>query len=161
MKPLVTPIKRFGYLAIWLIILTACRPRTVLSPKQMENLLFDMHTTEGILQEAGYNYGHDEDYNAYMLVVLEQHHTTQAQFDSSLIWYTAHPSIFDKIYPKVMERLQAQFDAYSLLLDDFNNRPCKTVEDWNWFCQHGYKFELMEEKEKKTAQKFAYVKKML
>ncbi len=78
----------------------------------MEDIFVDLHTADGILQESGYDYGHDEELRGYYQIVLDKHGTTQAQFDSSLVWYTTHPTIFDKIYPKVLDRLQAPLDAY-------------------------------------------------
>ena len=44
--------------------------------------------------------------------MLEKHGITQSQFDSSLVWYTAHPVFFDKIYPKVQAELKAEHDAF-------------------------------------------------
>ena len=48
--------------------------------------------------------------------MLERHSVTQAEFDSSLVWYTAHPQLFDKIYPKVMADLQKEEEKYIALL---------------------------------------------
>jgi len=106
-------LKKLCFFSLCLLSLTACRPKGILSTRQMEDILVDLHTSEGVLQVAGYNYGHDEAYRGYCLTILKQHGITQAQFDSSLVWYTAHPTIFDKIYPKVIDRLQAQHDAYA------------------------------------------------
>jgi hypothetical protein len=47
---------------------------------------------------------------AYYKNVLNKHGITQAQFDSSLVWYTDNPQIFNKIYPKVIERLDADYE---------------------------------------------------
>ena len=33
-------------------------------------------------------------------------------FRSSLVWYTAHPQFFNKIYPKVLRELEAEEEAY-------------------------------------------------
>lgn len=100
-------------LALCALALSSCvmRPRGVLSNKEMENLLVDLHSAEGILQVAGYNYGHTDDCNAYYALVLEKHGVTQAEFDSSIVWYTAHPQYFQRVYPKVIERLQAHQEA--------------------------------------------------
>ncbi|MCQ2311219.1 MAG: DUF4296 domain-containing protein [Paludibacteraceae bacterium] len=109
-------MRRYCYIICGLLVvvlLVGCRPRGVLSPKQMEDLFVDLHTADGILQEAGYNYGHDEALRGYYEAVLEEHGVTQAQFDSSLVWYTANPTIFDKIYPKVINRLQEQLDRFN------------------------------------------------
>ena len=43
---------------------------------------------------------------------------TQSQFDSSLVWFTDNPQIFNKIYPKVVSRLQADMDHEEMLRDE-------------------------------------------
>lgn len=103
--------------SVWLIaaaviLLPACRPRDILTRSQMEDLLVDIHMAEGVLEEAGLAYGHDEAQRGYYNVVLLKHHVTQEQFDSSLVWYTAHPQIFDKIYPHVQERLTERMNEF-------------------------------------------------
>ena len=87
-----------------------CRPHEVLSNKEMRAVLYDLHRMDGALQTVGYNYGHDEEMAAYYKSVLDRHGVTQAQFDSSLVWFTDNPQIFNKIYPQVMERLDADFE---------------------------------------------------
>ena len=87
-----------------------CRPRGVLSNREMRDLLYDLHRTDGALQVIGYNYGHNKELSAYYQSVLDKHGITQAQFDSSLVWFTDNPQIFNKIYPNVIARLQAALD---------------------------------------------------
>lgn len=96
-------------LLIALCLLSGCslRPRKVLSKKHMQEVLYDLYRTDGILQTAGYSYGQDEEVAKYYQEVLMRHGITQAQFDSSLVWYTAHPKQFKTIYPPVVERLKA------------------------------------------------------
>ena len=98
-------------LALIGLSLLACRPRTILSPKQMEDIFVDLHTAEGMIEISGLNYGQDERLKGYFQSVLDKHGITQAQFDSSLVWYTSNPVIFEKIYPKVVERLEKQAEA--------------------------------------------------
>ncbi len=104
--------KRIIHYSLFIIlcaaVFTACRPRNVLSPKQMEDVFVDLHTAEGMIEISGLNYGHDEYLKGYFQSVLDKHGITQAQFDSSLVWYTSNPVIFEKIYPKVVERLEKQ-----------------------------------------------------
>ena len=90
--------------------MVGCRPRGVLSNREMRNVLYDLHRADGAIQVAGYNYSHDQEVAAYYKNVLDKHGITQAQFDSSLVWYTDNPQIFNKIYPKVLERLEADFE---------------------------------------------------
>jgi hypothetical protein len=47
----------------------------------------------------------------YYKNVLDKHGITQAEFDSSLVWFTDNPQIFNKIYPKVIERLEADVEV--------------------------------------------------
>ena len=93
-----------------LLAVVGCRPRGVLSNREMRDVLYDLHRVDGALQVAGYHYSHDQEVAAYYKNVLNKHGITQAQFDSSLVWYTDNPQIFNKIYPKVIERLDADYE---------------------------------------------------
>lgn len=93
-------------------LLSSCttRPRSVLSPRKMEAILYDLHTAEGVLQAAGYNTGKEEEVNAYYESILMKHSVTQACFDSSLVWYTDNPKQFCIVYGKVVDRLKKDND---------------------------------------------------
>ncbi len=132
---------------------TACttRPEGVLSPKEMEDILYDIHRTEGLLQVQGYNLKYKNKNTAlYYEQTLRKHNITQAQFDSSLVWYTDHPKRFDKIYPKVITRLEEQKEilrAYNEQLDKAKNQTSNkdtlptftpyTLEEWKDIIQNG------------------------
>ena len=116
--------------------LVGCRPHDVLSNREMRDLLYDLHRVDGAMQVAGYNYGHNEELASYYQSVLNKHGVTQAQFDSSLVWYTDNPQIFNKMYPNVIERLQADFDRENLLREERmaqrkqeKGQPALVVED--------------------------------
>ena len=98
-------------LLVLLCIVVGCRPHDVLSNREMRNVLYDLHRADGAIQVAGYNYSHDQEVVGYYKNVLDRHGITQEQFDSSLVWYTDNPQIFNKIYPKVIERLEADFEV--------------------------------------------------
>ncbi len=98
----------------FVIGLSGCRPKGILHSRELRALLYDLHRMDALLQVSGKQYESDEVRNIYYAAVLEKHGVTQAQFDSSLVWYTAHPQLFDKIYPKVIARLmedEQQFEA--------------------------------------------------
>ena len=97
------------------VLLTGCRPRGILSSRQMRSVLVDLHKTDALLQVHGLHHGHDGDEDRYYAAVLEQHGVTQAQFDSSLVWYTHHPQLFDKIYPKVLNDLHKEYEEFVAL----------------------------------------------
>ena len=90
-----------------LLCLTGCRPKGILHSWEMRRVLVDLHKTDALLQVTGKMQSPTEVKSIYYAQVLDKHGITQAQFDSSLVWYTAHPQIFDKIYPKVLNDLKA------------------------------------------------------
>lgn len=81
----------------------------------MRSLLVDLHKTDGLLQISGGRTMENEVKDLYYAQVLEKHGVTQAQFDSSLVWYTAHPQFFNKIYPKVLKDLETEEAAFNEL----------------------------------------------
>lgn len=111
------------------IAFVGCRPRTVLSNREMRDVLYDLHRVDGAMQIAGYNYGHNQELASYYKSVLDKHGITQAQFDSSLVWFTDNPQIFNKIYPKVLERLEADFEREKQLREaNRDKRLAKTKQ---------------------------------
>lgn len=115
--------KKINKLAYTLIILVACvllhtscakRPKDVLSRKDMQELIYDIHKTDGVLHALDIPLRNTEERHIYYQTLLEQHNTTQAQFDSSLVWYTAHPKTFEKIYLNVLQRLEKEFAQLSI-----------------------------------------------
>ena len=117
-------MKRLLYILLLLILLSSCaiRPDEVLSNKEMVSLLVDLHCAEGILQVAGYNYGHESEVEQYYQVILDEHGVTQAQFDSSLVWYTEHPAYFSRVYPKVRKQIQQLVDEAQLNQNRLSDR---------------------------------------
>ncbi len=135
------------------VLLSACSPRPngVLSARKMEKVLYDIHRADGILYVKGYGNRTDETTAKYYEVVLQRHSVTQAQFDSSLVWYTDNPKRFDKIYPKVMARLTEEKEwlaAYNDQLSDQkekfeqkdtvgSTRPIRSCEEWEQILRNG------------------------
>jgi hypothetical protein len=89
------------------LLLVACegRPKGVLNQNEMTSILTDLHKLDGCLYEKGYQFGHFPDKAPYYNFVLKKHGITQAEFDSSLVWYTKNPKKFEKIYTDVLIQL--------------------------------------------------------
>ncbi len=98
-----------------LCLVGCARPDDVMRAGKMEDVLYDLHIAEGIIYARGYAYGHDSLVAKYYESVLAKHGITQAEFDSSLVWYTDHPLRFNKIYPKVIARLEADQQVYKAI----------------------------------------------
>lgn len=116
-------------LSVLTVLLTGCRPRGILHSGEMRSVLKDLHKADAAMQVSGFKRGDQEKRNIYYAQVLEKHHITQAQFDSSIVWYTAHPQLFDKIYPKVMADLAAEEEQFRALHAAELNTPTKTLKE--------------------------------
>ena len=145
----------FAYCSLLIILcLSGCRPRGILHSWEMKSVLIDLHKADAMMQMAGISYGNEEARRIYYAQVLEKNGVTQAEFDSSLVWYTAHPQLFDKIYPRVLNELKAQEQEYAALhqeeLDAYyygqGRRKAEVriiftqsqLDSVLWVTQHGY-----------------------
>ncbi len=98
--------------------LSSCKkkmPSSVLRPQAMEDVLYDYHLAQAIANDFN---GADR-YKKELILqyVFEKHHTTQAQFDSSLVWYTRNTLEMGKIYENLSKRFQQADSAVVLRAD--------------------------------------------
>lgn len=93
---------------LWLILPILCllisgceqrKPDGVLSKDAMTDVLVDYHIAHTMAE----NLPADKRYQAPLLIegALQKHHITQAEFDSSLIWYTRNLSELSLVYNRV------------------------------------------------------------
>jgi len=97
---------------ILLLTFFACtnRPRDVLNVREMTNLLVDLHTLDGIFETFEFSHLNADERNRYYEAVLKNHNINQAQFDSTLVWYSRDPKRFERVYARVLKRLTNQLD---------------------------------------------------
>lgn len=99
-------------LAIVLVsALTGCKPSMpsdVLSKGDMVDILYDYH-----LAQAAAEVSSDRALNArvYRLAVLKKHEVTEAEFDSSMVYYTRHTELLHDVYSQLADRLQSEADG--------------------------------------------------
>lgn len=97
------------YYIIALLLLTACKPTVpeeYIQPGDMEDLLYDYHLAQAMARQS--TGGEEAEYNRmkYFTAVLKKHNVTQADFDSSLVYYYSHMERLKDIYMNVNERLE-------------------------------------------------------
>lgn len=82
------------------------RPNNILSQGKMEDVLYDYHIARAM---AG-NLPPTETYKAqlYIDAVFKAHGITQAEFNTSLEWYSRNAEEMSKIYENVQKRLNAE-----------------------------------------------------
>ena len=101
-----------------MLLLAGCtvRPHGILSMREMRAVVYDLHRADGVLQVYNVPYAErDSVHSRFYEVVLEKHGVTQAEFDSSLVWYTDNPKRFNKVYAPVLKKLKEELDAYKEL----------------------------------------------
>ncbi len=96
-------------LVIWVfVLLMACTPSVpsqFIQPSDMEDILYDYHLAQAIAKVENPGENGDLERNKYFQAVLKKHGVTEADFDSSLVYYYSHMERLKKIYTEVSERL--------------------------------------------------------
>lgn len=82
------------------------RPREVLNRKQMERLMYDVYIAEATMENDYQNFDTPEKKEAYINRVFKANKTTQAQWDTSLSWYSDRIDLYLKMNDSVKARLQ-------------------------------------------------------
>jgi hypothetical protein len=133
-----------------LVCFCSCRPKDVLSRKEMTNLLYDLHLAEaacsGVAEPVpeSWTKGMAPDYFRDMAYqsVLRKHHISEQDFYSSVSWYSRHLRLYSKVYADVrlrMDEFQRKIDLGQfespLGLEAFGLDPAKvdSIYKWGWF----------------------------
>ena len=118
-------MRKIDILAVILLTLTlsGCRlrrPENVLSPRKMEQFLYDYHLAQAIGQELP----KEEKYTtqAYIDWVYQKHGITKEEFNSSLVWYTRYPNEFAKVYKRLSNRIDDEYKAVSKSLSQIEKK---------------------------------------
>ena len=104
------------------LMLASCKPQVpsqYIQPDDMEDLIYDYHIAQGIAaQQMG-----NSDYNRRLAfeLVLKEHGITQADFDSSLVYYYTRADRFQEIYKNVQSRLNAEAEKYGAAVNELQN----------------------------------------
>lgn len=91
--------------ALILIMCCACQPKHpegVVSPREMEEVLYDVHLAQAMARTKGDSIEYLT--HLYTMAALQKHHLSMEEFDRSLTWYTRHSDKLFEIYTNVDER---------------------------------------------------------
>lgn len=90
------------------VSLIACKPSVpsgVIPPDDMEDIIYDYHLAQAMSRKVEGNGSMDLMRTKYFQAVLRKHEVTEAEFDSSLVYYYSHVDYLHSIYGHVNERL--------------------------------------------------------
>lgn len=107
-------------LVIAIIGCTPTVPSEFIQPGEMEDILYDYHVAQAMAKESHSMDADESNYNknAYFLAVLKKYHVTEADFDSSLVYYYSHADRLKRIYESVQERLNDEAKALGASVGD-------------------------------------------
>lgn len=92
------------------LFLTGCRvrrPSDVMSPKEMERVLYDYHLAQAEVMDLPRDQRYKRD--AYLNWVYQKNGITKEYFDNSLVWYTRYPREMADIYKKLVVRISEDY----------------------------------------------------
>ena len=94
--------------ALLAMILAACKPTVpsqYISPDDMEDVLYDYYLSQSMAEFDGRDGNMNYNKRLYFLAVLKKHGLTEAEFDSSLVYYYRRADYLRKIYNRLQERM--------------------------------------------------------
>lgn len=111
-----------SFLVIALVFLQACKPSIpsqYLSKDEMEDILYEFHIAEAMAHE-NYDAQQKGDMIAYREAIFKKHDITQADFDSSMVYYMRHTKLMHDIYVKLGDRLTAEAKSLGVDVNNMN-----------------------------------------
>jgi hypothetical protein len=119
-------------------LIAACsvkRPEGVIDEARLERILYDYHLAKAL----GENIPTAENYRKALYVeeVFRKHGTTEAVFDSSLVWYARNTELLSKIYERLDKRYKAQRDEINHIVAARTRKPPMSqrgdsIDVWAW-----------------------------
>lgn len=112
------------------LMVVSCKPTVpseYIQPEEMEDILYDYHLSQAmayqrtrgnlqIRESATPAYKRNEYYHS----VLRKHGVTEAEFDSSLVYYYSHADRLHKIYKRISERMENNAISLGATVGDIN-----------------------------------------
>lgn len=103
------------------------RPDDVIPESKMEDILYDYHIAKAMGENLPYNENYKK--SLYIDAVFKKYGTTEAVFDSSMVWYTRNTEVLSKVYEKVKNRLKSEQEIIGDLIAKRDKKP-KMNKEW-------------------------------
>jgi hypothetical protein len=113
-------LRIYGILLLVCIAASCSRvPKNVISDKKMRAVLYDMQIAEAIVETNYESYRTSHDRQTVYDAVFTKHHITQAEYDSSLVWYGENMELYMRIYKLVLKDINGNI----ALIGDIKPNP--------------------------------------
>lgn len=111
---------RFPFLLL-LVLMFSCKPQVpdeYIQPDEFEDILYDFHLADGMANSNSESADVPYDVTLYRQAVLRKYGITQAEFDSSLVYYMRHADRLHKIYENLSQRFEDEAMALGASAND-------------------------------------------
>lgn len=110
------------YLLLVMMLVVACKPTVpseYIQPGEMEDILYDYHLALAMSRQKSSS---EVDFNRslYFQAVLKKYGVTEADFDSSLVYYYSHAYRLKAIYSEVNQRLSDEATSLGVAVGDIS-----------------------------------------
>lgn len=113
-------MRKILLIIVAIVMLGACvKDIEHIDSSTMEDILYDYHRSQSSLDNFEGDYAYKA--NLYYQAVLKKYGVTQAEFDSSMVYYLRHSDDLQKIYERLDQRLQEDALNLGANVSEFNN----------------------------------------
>lgn len=96
------------------VTLAACKqkiPTDIIAPEKMQNILYDIHVTDGYISTIAMPDSSKKVAAAYYKGIYKKFGIDSAKYAQSMNYYYKHPQDLDKMYKNISQRLEKQQKA--------------------------------------------------
>lgn len=134
-----------------LALMTSCGkdiPSDIIQPKTMEKILYDYHLSLSMSQSSK-----NTEKEAHKNYIFQKFGITEAEFDSSMVWYTRESQELMTIYENLDKRFKREYDHIERLLESREEANTRisisgdTIDIWrkgdiHWFSKTPFNRQL-------------------
>ena len=109
------------FILLGVLALAACKPQIpseYIQPDELEDILYDYHIADA-MGSVFTQYDDTLKMNVYRRSVLAKYGYTEAQFDSTMVYYVRHAELIHKIYESLSHRIDNEASALGVATDEF------------------------------------------
>lgn len=112
-----------SYLLLPLLLMLSCKPQVpgrYIQPDEFEDILYDFHLADAMAENEEEGDADQYETTLNRQAVLRKYNISQAEFDSSLVYYVRHADRLHKIYENLSKRLSDEALALGASANDIN-----------------------------------------
>lgn len=116
---------RVYIIALWVCVMfiVSCTPQVpskYIQPDDMEDILYDYHMSQAMANKDYDRVEQGFKQSMYYYAVLQKHDVTEAEFDSSLVYYYTHTERLANIYTRISRRMEDEAMRLGASVGDIN-----------------------------------------